>query len=159
MSDKQNTIGPRTGYVPNEPIALLLEQWIKEQDDKFDTGSLGPRALLAIGAKVNPRRIYCIINRKSNWIDFNIADRILCYLGRTDYWIYDEQLAKAYEEVYLGGAFHSREYHAKIKHGICRACSVSFEYYVDFQDGKCCSARCASICGGRTRARDMAVAA
>lgn len=152
MQSKYSRTSFKTGFVPCGPIYDLVQEWVRSQDDEEATGGLGAISLLCIRAKVNPRRMSEIYSGSKEWCDFDIADRIVCALGKSEYWIGGhDALTEAYEQVNLEVRSRSKEWHPTYAESRCRTCKREFTYIKEFQDGIMCSTRCAAIKGGHRR--------
>lgn len=95
----------KNGFVPAAPIRRVVEQWATEnwqlderqrQDQAKRTPSLSTTALLAMKVGCHIDTISHLRAGKNNWIEFDLADRIVSYLGGLWLWLRDEELRGIY---------------------------------------------------------------
>lgn len=99
------------GFIPVAPLRRHIQRWIESfgedavEDAVWHRGSSSPVKIFADrvwpGDKNNDRRLYAIM-RETEWISFDLADRIVT-LGLEEPWLWrsDEELAEAYQSVDL----------------------------------------------------------
>ena len=94
--------GPKTSFrVPAAPIRHLIQSWLDVRgNDKTYLGSLFFPDLGRRQARNKVDSIMRIRFDKST-MDFDLADMILCRLGRPELWIEDAELYEAYRLVDL----------------------------------------------------------
>lgn len=82
----------KPGNVPTTRVAPILEslindRWPYSDDDVLAVGDLASSyAILADKAGCDPTTITKIIAQKYEGVDFDLADRLFCALGRPDVW-------------------------------------------------------------------------
>lgn len=93
----------KPGSVPTARVAPILEalindRWPYSDDDVLAVGDLASGyAILADKAGCDPTTITKIIAQKHEGVNFDLADRLFCALGRPDVW--RGELLDVYEEM------------------------------------------------------------
>ena len=140
-------VGYHTGCIPVEPLATIVESYLATQKDEDAPGvGSGPKGMLCVRSKVNPKRLGELINRKTKWIDFNNADKLLCAINKTDYLLFHPELSKQYFKVGLSGKSKCTDWVATTRDSTCFRCKKDFSYYPDLNGRKTpkfCSSSCA----------------
>jgi len=141
---KFNTTGYKTGHIPVEPLATLVDNYLKAQDGARGSDAAGPMGMLCVRSKVNPRRLNDLVHRKTKWIDFNNADKLLCAINKTDYFLFHPELSEQYSKVSLKGRSKTGDWIPQIENTTCVGCGKAFSYYSNFsgRGRKYCSQTC-----------------
>lgn len=147
---RSDGVGYHTGCIPVEPLATLVEDYLKTQEKEGAEGSdtAGPRGMLCIRAKVNPKRLSQLMGRKTKWIDFGNADKLLCAINKTDYLLFHPELSKQYFQVSLSCKSKASDWFAEIDDSVCKECGKTFQFYSNFT-GKRDRLFCSQTCGNR----------
>lgn len=105
---------PRAYCVPIEPFIRVMDAWLEREMSMWgksagleaDTDPIHPTVRLGMliwpGATkdTTARRLFEMRNVQK-WIDFDVADRILCVLEMNHLWVTDPEFAEIYQTVPL----------------------------------------------------------
>ena len=146
-----NSTGYSTGYIPVEPLATIVESYLATQkEDNTPTG--GARGMLCIRSKVNPRRLHDLVNRKSKWIDFSNADKLLCAINKTDYLLFHPELSEQYFKVNLKVTPRAKDWEAVVETRDCLRCGKPFDTYVNMGGHGGIRSYCSQSCSSKVSA-------
>jgi hypothetical protein len=95
-------LAEKNGYIPVAPIRRVVEQWALEnwfldERAKEKNGGAGTSASLAAFTGLHVDTISNLRKGRNNWIEFDMADRIVTFI---DPWLWhrDEELNAIYRE-------------------------------------------------------------
>jgi hypothetical protein len=154
------TGSPRKGYVRKAPVRSLLRAHVagklKEQAEQGKdapgdyTALMHPRLRLAINARVNPDTLDNILSEKgaNEYLDFDVADRLLCAIDRPLAWYTEPDLHAAYQETNLDCPSRIEPWEPQVEMRVCAhpECEESFETLLNYTKSskvrRYCSQKC-----------------
>ena len=119
----------RRGLVAAAPVRELVDRIVREEFGEDIDGWLAEPLVSSVCVKagIRPDTLYHVWAREKEYMDFDVADRLLSALGAADLWMYE--LGEVYAAVDLSGPPLSEPYiFPPAEEATCRGCETKFTY-------------------------------
>ena len=119
----------RRGLVEAAPVRELVDRIVREEFGE-DVGTWLAEPLVSsvcVKAGIRPDTLYHVWAKEKEYMDFDVADRLLSALGAADLWMYE--LSEVYAAVDLSGPPLSDPYvFPPVEEAVCPNCETAFTY-------------------------------
>ena len=90
------SLGSRQGCVPGPPFGRIIAEWVERETDEENELAISPLVILAERLGMDTSRLRKLRNGKLPWINFNLADKIVCICTDGLGWRSDPELWAIY---------------------------------------------------------------